>query len=347
MPSGRQKAHTKRPTMTDELQLRTGPYRTTFTGTEIIRPSTKEEWLNYGEILKRVDEAKQWAIGDWLVDGKQHYGDGLYQEAERVLGIDTNYLMRFKRIAQTFEISKRLLNLSFGHHFEVASIKQITEINGKLKISDKPDTDKIQKFLVLAEKNAWSTRELREAVKQFKRRQEEEIRLANEPEKFSVILADPAWEYDFSRSDSRQIDNQYMPTSLEETKRLRIPAADNSVLFLWATSPKLKEALSLIESWGFDYKTCMVWIKDKIGMGYYARQKHELLLIAGRGNLQLPDEAKRPESVFFADRTTHSEKPIKVYELIENMYPEYKKLEMFARQQREGWEAWGDEIGNP
>ena len=62
--------------MDNELQLKTGPYKTTFVGTEITRASTPDEWQNYGEILKRIDEAKQWAIGDWLVDGKTHYGDG-------------------------------------------------------------------------------------------------------------------------------------------------------------------------------------------------------------------------------------------------------------------------------
>ncbi len=62
-------------------------------------------------------------------------------------------------------------------------------------------------------------------------------------------------------------------------------AADDSVLFMWATSPKLREAMQVVEAWGFDYKTCMVWVKDKIGMGYYARQQHELLLIAKRGDI--------------------------------------------------------------
>jgi N6-adenosine-specific RNA methylase IME4 len=115
-------------------------------------------------------------------------------------------------------------------------------------------------------------------------------------------------------------------------------------MFMWATSPKLKEALELIEAWEFEYKTCMVWIKDKIGMGYYARQKHELLLISAKGGLELPDPSLRPESVFFAPRTEHSEKPMEVYSIIETMYPTYKKLEMFARNKREGWEVWGDEI---
>jgi N6-adenosine-specific RNA methylase IME4 len=328
----------------NELQLRTGPYRTTFVGTEVTRVSTPEEWKNYGEILKRVDEAKQWAIGDWLVDGKSHYADDLYKKAGEILGLDQSILRHYKSLSGRFKLCLRKHNLSWNHHKESASIKKIEIHNDKLKMTDKADTERIQQFLDESEKNKWSVRELRKAVATYKRRQQEEIRLANEPEKFSIILADPAWEYDFSRSSNREIDNHYLPTTLNDMKRLSPPAADDSVLFVWATSPKLEQAFSLINSWGFEYKTCMVWVKDKIGMGYYARQKHELLLIAAKGNLQLPDEDERPDSVFFADRLEHSEKPEIVYELIEQMYPKYKKLEMFARNQREGWQSWGDEI---
>lgn len=328
----------------NELVLQTGPYRTTFVGTEVTRASTMEEWCMYGEILRRVDEAKQWAIGDWLVDGKRHYADGLYEKASKILLIDDNQLRHYKSVSERFELCLRKHNLLWSHHKEVASLKHIENLNGKLKLSDKPDTDKMQEFLVTAEREKWTIRELRQAVSTYKRRQQDEIRLANEPEKFNIILADPAWEYDFSRSDSRRIGNQYLPTNLSEMKRLQIPAANDSVLFMWATNPKTREAFELIDAWGFEYKTNMVWVKDKIGMGYYARQRHELLLIATKGNLQLPDEDKRPDSVIESPRTEHSKKPDSVYEIIETMYPEYNKLEMFARDKRLGWESWGDEI---
>ena len=328
----------------NDLQLRTGPYRTTLTGTEIIRQSTPDEWKNYGEILKRIDEVKQWAIGDWLCDGKSHYGDGLYEEAEKVLGVPVNTLWKLKNISDKFEICRRRQNLAYAHHVEVASLKQIKEVRGKLGLTDIPDHEKMQEFLSKSEKETWSVRALREAIGIYKRRQQEEIRLANEPERYPVIFADPAWEYDFSRSDSRQIDNHYLPTSLEDMKRLKIPAAKDCVLFVCATNPKLKEALELIEAWQFEYKTNATWVKDKIGMGYYFRQKHELLLLATRGKLQLPDESIRPESTLFAPRTEHSKKPDLFYEIIELMYPKYKKIELFARTQREGWDSWGDEI---
>ena len=79
----------------NELILKTKCYLTTRVGTQVTRKSTKTEWETYGEILRRVDEAKQWAIGDWLVDGKRHYGDGLYKQAAEITGLDEGQLRKF------------------------------------------------------------------------------------------------------------------------------------------------------------------------------------------------------------------------------------------------------------
>ena len=114
-------------------------------------------------------------------------------------------------------------------------------------------------------------------------------------------------------------------------------------------APDLKsaeEALQVMEAWGYEYRTCVVWVKDQIGMGYYVRQKHELLLIGKRGNLPMPLPENRPESVIMAPRGAHSAKPVEAYELIERMYPGHSKLELFSREAREGWTAWGSELGN-
>ena len=82
-------------------------------------------------------------------------------------------------------------------------------------------------------------------------------------------------------------------------------------------------------------------------MGYYARQRHELLLVGTQGNLPTPEPANRPDSVIEAPRGAHSAKPEVVYGLIERMYPEYRGLwlELFARGHREGWQVWGYEAG--
>jgi N6-adenosine-specific RNA methylase IME4 len=161
---------------------------------------------------------------------------------------------------------------------------------------------------------------------------------------FNVIYADPPWEYDFSRSPSRNIENQYPTMKVEDICNIAVPASKDAVLFLWATSPKLREALKVMQSWNFEYKTSMVWIKDKIGMGYYVRGQHELLLIGTKGTPALPEEAKRPSSVIRAPREDHSKKPGAVYEIIEAMYPNQKYIELFGRgPARTDWMMWGNE----
>lgn len=170
--------------------------------------------------------------------------------------------------------------------------------------------------------------------------------------RYSILLADPPWRYEGAEAGNRQIENQYGTMTLERIKALgeenKIPAADDAVLFLWTTSPKLVEGIAVLKSWGFEYKTSMVWVKDRIGMGYYARQQHELILIGKRGEPPAPKPENRPSSVFHGERLEHSAKPESVYELIESMYPEYERsddvtdfCELFARNKRPGWQIWG------
>jgi N6-adenosine-specific RNA methylase IME4 len=163
--------------------------------------------------------------------------------------------------------------------------------------------------------------------------------------RYPVIYADPPWRYEHVETESRAVENQYPTMALDDIRALKIAdrATPDAILFLWATSPKLAEAMTVVEAWGFTYRTSMVWVKDKIGMGYYARQRHELLLIATRGNPPTPAPAQRPDSVIEAPRGKHSEKPAIFAELIERMYPTLPKIELFCRAPREGWSAWGNQ----
>lgn len=164
--------------------------------------------------------------------------------------------------------------------------------------------------------------------------------------KYSVIYADPPWKYEFSETTSRKIENQYPTMPLEAIINLPVPniAANDCVLFLWVTSPKLTEGLAVLEAWGFEYKTCAVWDKQKIGMGYYFRQQHELLLVGKKGNPPVPEPSNRVSSIITRPREKHSKKPDRVYEIIEGMYPAAKKIELFSRSPREGWDSYGNQI---
>jgi len=158
---------------------------------------------------------------------------------------------------------------------------------------------------------------------------------------FSIIYADPPWEYRLETRGAAA--HHYNTEGLDKLKKLKIPTTENAVIFMWATNPKLNEALELLESWGFEYKTNMVWIKDKFGTGYWVRGQHELLLIGTKGKVRIPPAHLRLSSVIKAQRTQHSKKP-DIYGRIEIMFPKQKYLELFARNKRENWESWGNEI---
>jgi N6-adenosine-specific RNA methylase IME4 len=175
------------------------------------------------------------------------------------------------------------------------------------------------------------------------------IELAAIRGEYPVLLADPPWRYEHCESPEDAIENYYPTMALEEICALadkgKVPAARDAILFLWTPAPKVVEAAQVLAAWGFDYRTNITWVKDKIGLGYYVRQKHEHLLIGRRGAFPVPLEANRPESVLFAPRGRHSEKPAGFYEVIERMYPGLPKFELFARTARPGWHGYGNELG--
>jgi N6-adenosine-specific RNA methylase IME4 len=178
----------------------------------------------------------------------------------------------------------------------------------------------------------------------------DEISKGNRPldskaQKYSVIYADPPWRYDFSFSDSRAIEEHYPTMEIEDIMALPVHdiTSDNAILFLWCPPAFTKKAIAVVEAWGFEYRTNMVWVKDRIGAGQWVRQRHELLLIGRKGEIPTPEGSNRPDSVLEAPRQEHSVKPCEMYEIIERMYPELSRVELFARNKREGWHVWGNQ----
>lgn len=167
------------------------------------------------------------------------------------------------------------------------------------------------------------------------------------PEKrYGVIYADPEWRFEVYSRDTgmdRSADNHY-PTSVTDeicARPVHDIAADDCVLFLWATVPMLPDALRVLAAWGFDYKSHCVWAKDKIGTGYWFRNTHELLLVGTRGNVPAPAMGTQWPSTIEAAVGRHSAKPDRFYDLIEEYFPNMPKIELNARQSRKGWDAWG------
>jgi N6-adenosine-specific RNA methylase IME4 len=105
----------------------------------------------------------------------------------------------------------------------------------------------------------------------------------------------------------------------------------------------LPQAIEVMEAWGFTYKTCAVWSKDRIGTGYWFRNKHEILLIGTRGKVPAPAMGTQWPSLILAPVGRHSEKPVVFCEMIENYFPTLPKIELHARGvvSRPGWDVWG------
>jgi len=121
-------------------------------------------------------------------------------------------------------------------------------------------------------------------------------------------------------------------------------AADDAVLFLWATSPLIEQAFTVMHAWGFTYKAMFIWDKVKHNFGHYNSVRHELLLLCTKGSC-VPDEQKLFDSVQSIERTEHSTKPEEFRQIIDTLYTHGRRIELFARRQTPGWEVWGNEPG--
>ena len=113
---------------------------------------------------------------------------------------------------------------------------------------------------------------------------------------------------------------------------------------MWTTAPTMPQAVELLKAWGFTYVTHCMWAKDKIGLGFWFRNQHEILIVAVKGNVPAPAHGTQWPSIVHAPRGKHSEKPAVFYELIEHYFPTLPKIELFARgKARPGWDTWGNE----
>lgn len=189
---------------------------------------------------------------------------------------------------------------------------------------------------------------LKKERRETRERELAEVQCALPEKRYGVICADPEWRFEpYSRETGldRAADNHY-PTSVTEeicARPVAGIAADDCVLFLWATVPMLPDALTVMKAWGFAYKSHFIWNKDKIGTGYWNRNKHELLLIGTRGNIPAPAMGEQAHSVIDAPVRLHSEKPQCFYVMIEAYFPNLPKIELNARRPRSGWDSWGNE----
>jgi len=163
---------------------------------------------------------------------------------------------------------------------------------------------------------------------------------------YRVIYADPPWAYGNSGLQQYGHASHHYPSmTIDELCALPVEAMaqDNAVLFMWVSSPLLEECFPVIKAWGFSYKTSFVWDKVKHNFGHYNSVRHELLLVCTRGSCT-PDAKELHDSVVTIERSKkHSEKPEEFRAIIDALYTQGARVELFARSKHEGWDTWGNE----
>lgn len=171
--------------------------------------------------------------------------------------------------------------------------------------------------------------------------------------KYQIIYADPPWKYN-DKGCYGSAESQYECMDIDKLKKLSVPdiADDNCALFIWATYPMIKECLELIDAWGFTYKTLAFnWIKlsktsNKLnfGLGRYTRGNSEPLLLATKGKLY--PIRRNINEVIMLPNIRHSKKPDRIRNMIVDLMGDLPRIELFARNQVNGWHCWGNEVNS-
>ena len=315
--------------MTEEIALvSNNTFIPTRTGLIVNGDATDEEWVEFGGRIKNAQEGILWILGDWARYGEVKHSK-IYVKTLEKYGYTTQTVMDAKWLSGLYESSRRRDDISWSFYREAASLAK--EGNAADELLERAATD------------VWTVKKLRAEVRDLKLLEPAPLKEADGT--YDVIYADPPWKYEAGTiKDDLTIERQYPTMELEDIKNLEIPAAKDSICFLWTTAPKLEEGLEVLKAWGFQYRTCAVWDKETLGLGWYFRVQHEILLVGKKGKYPIPAESRRPRSVIRERRTTHSKKPEKVARIIEDMYPDARKIELFARRKRFGWDTWGNEI---
>ena len=165
---------------------------------------------------------------------------------------------------------------------------------------------------------------------------------------FDVIVMDPPWDYSekggFSYKQHDFEGNRggvdYSTMSINDIKNIKLPAKDDSVLFLWTTHAFLKDSFSLLDEWGYNYKATIVWDKVNMGMGRVIRLQCEFCLLATIGSPIISGESER--DIITEKRREHSRKPEAFYDMVERMCVG-RKLDYFSREDRKEWSVYGAE----
>lgn len=169
--------------------------------------------------------------------------------------------------------------------------------------------------------------------------------------KYNIIYADPPWQYARSKVQGAA-EKHYHTMSVDDICQLPIAeiCCKDCILFMWATFPQLREALQVIKSWGFDYKSvAFVWLKQNksgigwfYGLGFWTRGNAEICLLATKG--QPKRKSAKVHQFIISPLRGHSQKPDEARDKIVELVGDLPLVELFAREKADGWDTWGNEV---
>jgi len=172
---------------------------------------------------------------------------------------------------------------------------------------------------------------------------------------YQLIYADPPWHFRVRSvlGESRSAKNHYPVMSLDDIINMPVKniSEKNSVCLMWVIDPMIEQGYSVMRAWGFIPKTVgFYWIKENIksngfftGLGYYTRANPEQCILGtrGKGLVRIDKSVKR---LIVSKRRRHSQKPEEAYERIERLFGNVRRIELFARQHRKGWDVLGNQV---
>jgi N6-adenosine-specific RNA methylase IME4 len=317
----------------------------------------KLEYETETKRFKDENEVKEWMINNQF--GRRNLSN--YQRSVLALELESVFSAKAKEKQQeagklkqisaeaSVETRKEIAKVANVSHDTIAKVKKIQavatpEIKAKLSTGEVSINQAYQDI-----KKEEKKEERLNQIEEIKIKIEEE-NLTIENKKYHVIAIDPPWNYKekggFSSEDYDSKSNRgavdYPTMNLEQIKKIKLPEADDCVLFLWTTHAFLKDSFEILEHWGYNYKATLVWDKVKMGLGRTIRMQVEFCLIAIKGNPIINGSSER--DIITEARREHSRKPEAFYEMVDRMCIG-NKLDYFSRNNRINWEHYGAEKG--
>lgn len=298
--------------------------------------------LEQGEHLKRRDEVLA-EMGVRAKQGDNRFTNGRGAESaplKTTAGIAAEVGVSKRRAQERKQIADKITDEVKDAIRETELADRATDLLQLARLSPEEQMDAAQRVLT------GKARNVKQAKKQAKKeKQIDDIKTTVWPVgKHHVIVVDPPWKYDNRAEDeSHRSANPYPSMTIEEITALKVPdlALDNCILWLWTTNAFMEEAHQIARAWGFEKKTILTWVKDKMGNGDWLRgqTEHCLMCVKGKPTVNLTNQT----TVIRGPLREHSRKPEEFYQLVNDLCPG-QKVELFARQVREGWTSYGNEL---